>query len=129
MGCKSQAICKLMPRRGITQCKHLLGSDYQIIHSVTLTLQVDFPLPPTPRLFVFTSKHPHTPHSGKPKGQIKQLTQELMRGCNNTSPATLGRNINHLHRLPHTASHWWLEITARRGTTNEFSPKMCNTVK
>ena len=52
MGCKSQVICKIMPRGGITQCKHLLWSDYQIIHSVAMTLQVDFPLPaalpPTP---------------------------------------------------------------------------------
>ena len=41
MGCKSQVICKIMPRGGITQYKHLLWSDYQIIHSVAMTLQAD----------------------------------------------------------------------------------------
>lgn len=61
-GLEKPSDCKIMPRGGITQCKHLLWSDYQIIHSVAMTLQVDFPSSPhqlpMPCSVVFTSKHP-----------------------------------------------------------------------
>lgn len=62
MTCKSQAICKIMPRQGVTQCKHLLGSDYQIIHRVTMTLpaELSFALQLHGRLYVPGDTHKPT---------------------------------------------------------------------